>query len=368
MKLLLDENLSRRLVPFLQTEFPDSSQVALIGLERATNLEIWDYARQHGYVIVARDADFEELSTVHGCPPHDIWIRGENMSKATVLNLLLANRGVIEDALSEDGVACIEMGKSIEMREGSHTPESSQRGFTLIELAIVMFIVTLLLGGMLLPLSAQQDVRAYGDTQKILSEARDALLGYAMANDRLPCPASSTSNGVEDPVGGGACAHPYDGFFPAATLGLSPVDSQGYLVDGWGSDADNRIHFSVSTANTSALTTSSGMKNTGITVLAPDLQVCSTGTGMSNAGLATAACASGTALASDAVAVIYSLGKNAGSAGAGAEETHNPNPRSTTTADRVFVNAPQGSASDDQVVWMSKSTLFNRLVTAGRLP
>jgi hypothetical protein len=59
-----------------------------------------------------------------------------------------------------------------------------------------MFIVSLLLGGMLLPLSAQQDVRAYGDTQKTLAEARDALLGYAMANDRLPCPASSTSNGV----------------------------------------------------------------------------------------------------------------------------------------------------------------------------
>ncbi|MBI5110172.1 MAG: type II secretion system protein [Rhodocyclales bacterium] len=247
-------------------------------------------------------------------------------------------------------------------------PGHAERGFTLIELAIVMFIVTLLLGGMLLPLSAQQDVRAYGDTQKILSEARDALLGYAMANDRLPCPASSTSSGVEDPVGGGTCNYPYDGYFPAATLGLSPVDSQGFLVDGWGSDSDNRIRYSVSTANTNAFTTSSGMKNTGITVLAPDLQVCSTGVGMSNAGLATAACASGTALASDAVAVIYSLGKNAGSAGSGTEETHNPNPRSTTTADRAFVSAAQGSASDDQVVWMSKSTLFNRLVAAGRLP
>jgi prepilin-type N-terminal cleavage/methylation domain-containing protein len=243
------------------------------------------------------------------------------------------------------------------------------RGFTLVELAIVMFIVSLLLGGMLLPLSAQQDVRAYGDTQKVLSEARDALLGYAMANDRLPCPASSTSNGVEDPVGGGTCNHPHDGYFPAATLGLSPVDSNGYLVDGWGSDAYNRVRYAVSTANTNALTTSSGMKNTGITVVAPDLQVCSTGVSMANAGNATtAACASGKALATDAVAVIYSLGKNAGSAGAGTEETHNPNPMATTTADRAFVSAPQGSTSDDQVVWLSKSTLFNRLVAAGRLP
>lgn len=242
-------------------------------------------------------------------------------------------------------------------------------GFTLIELAIVMFIVTLLLGGMLLPLSAQQDVRAYGDTQKVLSEARDALLGYAMANDRLPCPASSTSNGVEDPPGGGACANPHDGFFPAATLGLTPVDSSGYLVDGWGSDPDNRIRYAVSTSNTNAFTTSSGMKSAGITVLAPDLQVCSTAAGMTNAGTAsTAACASGVALATDAVAVIYSLGKNAGSAGSGSEETHNPNPRAVTTADRAFVAAPQGSSSDDQVTWLSKSSLFNRLVAAGRLP
>ncbi len=77
MKLLLDENISRRLVPFLQAEFPHSSQVALIGLERATDLEIWSHARQHGYVIVTRGADFEELSTIHGCPPRVLWIRGK---------------------------------------------------------------------------------------------------------------------------------------------------------------------------------------------------------------------------------------------------------------------------------------------------
>lgn len=45
MKLLLDENLSRRIVPFLQAEYPDSSQVALEGLERASDFEIWQYAR-----------------------------------------------------------------------------------------------------------------------------------------------------------------------------------------------------------------------------------------------------------------------------------------------------------------------------------
>lgn len=247
-------------------------------------------------------------------------------------------------------------------------PTSAQRGFSLVELAIVMFIVALLLGGMLLPLSAQQDVRARSETQNILTEARDALLGFAIANDRLPCPASSTSNGRESPVGGGICTNPHDGFFPAATVGLAPIDVQGYLLDGWGGETGNRVRYAISTANTSAFSTVSGMKNTGITILAPDLQICSTGVGMSNPGTATAACAASATLAADAVAIVYSLGKNSGTGGAGTEENHNPNPQSTLAADRAFVNAQQGSSFDDQLVWVSKNTLFNRLVAVGRLP
>ena len=115
------------------------------------------------------------------------------------------------------------------------------RGFTLIELAIVLFVVALLLGGMLLPLSGQQDIRNYGDTQKILAEARDALLGYAMANERLPCPASATSNGMESLSSPGVCTNPHSGFLPAATLGLSPVDPQGYRLDGWGGEPGHRV-------------------------------------------------------------------------------------------------------------------------------
>lgn len=248
-------------------------------------------------------------------------------------------------------------------------PTVKQHGFTLVEIAIVMFIVALLLGGMLLPLSAQQDIRSFGDTQKRLTDARDALLGFAMANDRLPCPATAASNGQESPVGGGACTNPHDGFLPAATLGLSPVDSQGYLLDGWGGETVHRVRYAISTANTSAFSTASGMKNTGMTALAPDLQICSTGVGMSNPGNpATAACAANTSLATDAVAVIYSLGKNAATDGSGTEENHNPNPQSTLAADRAFVNAPQGTAFDDQLLWLSKGALFNRMVAAGRLP
>ena len=75
-------------------------------------------------------------------------------------------------------------------------PTPMPGGFTLIELAIVMFIVTLLLGGMLLPLAGQQDIRNHGDTQKIMADARDALLGFAMASKLPTRPSSPPQNSV----------------------------------------------------------------------------------------------------------------------------------------------------------------------------
>ena len=62
MKLLAGENLSRWLVPFLQHEYPGSNQVVLLGMESASDKEVWQKARDDGYVIVTRDADFQELS------------------------------------------------------------------------------------------------------------------------------------------------------------------------------------------------------------------------------------------------------------------------------------------------------------------
>lgn len=252
-------------------------------------------------------------------------------------------------------------------------PTFVAKGFTLIELAIVLFVIALLLGGMLLPLAGQQDIRNFGDTQKILTESRDALLGFAMANDRLPCPAT-TPNGVESPLGGGACTNPHDGFLPAATLGLSPVDAQGYRLDGWGGNSVNRIRYAVTTANTNAFTTQNGMKTTGMTTLAPDLEICNSGAQIRIPPIVTLPdttamyCHPSYRVSQDAVAVIYSVGKNASTGGTGADENHNPNPKSTLAADRAFVNAQQGIAFDDQMLWLSKSMLFNRMVAAGRLP
>lgn len=109
MKLLLDENLSRRIVPFPQADFPGSSQVVLVGLERASDLEIWQYARANDFVIVRRDSDFQERSLVSGHPQQVIWLKIPNHSKTVVLNILLEHRAEIEQALLQEGRGCVEI-------------------------------------------------------------------------------------------------------------------------------------------------------------------------------------------------------------------------------------------------------------------
>jgi predicted nuclease of predicted toxin-antitoxin system len=64
MKLLLDENLSRRAVLFLQDAFPGSTQIALLGMENTNDLTIWRYAKVNDFMIVTKDADFFEMASV----------------------------------------------------------------------------------------------------------------------------------------------------------------------------------------------------------------------------------------------------------------------------------------------------------------
>lgn len=109
MKLLLDENLSRRLVPFLQHDYPGSSQVVLLGMESVSDAEVWQAAKDQGFVIVTRDADFEELSLVWGQPPKVIWLKTRNQSRTTTLKILLDHRLMIEEALLNRGQACVEV-------------------------------------------------------------------------------------------------------------------------------------------------------------------------------------------------------------------------------------------------------------------
>ena len=109
MKLLLDENISRRLVPFLQHDYPGSNQVVLLGMESASDKDVWQRAKQHDYVIVTRDADFQELSLVWGQPPKVIWLKTLNQSRAATLAILIENRDLIVESLVTNGLASVEV-------------------------------------------------------------------------------------------------------------------------------------------------------------------------------------------------------------------------------------------------------------------
>lgn len=232
-----------------------------------------------------------------------------------------------------------------------------------MEMAVVLVIVGLLLSALLLPLSAQLEQRNISQTQKTISEIKEALTGYAVINGRLPCPASSLSLGQEDPIGGGACAASYTGFVPGVTLSLSPTDTQGFVIDGWG----NRIRYAVTTANANAYTTSNGLKAAGLSMLNPNLYVCS-----ANGG-STLNCGGTPILTTSAPAVIYSTGMNGRSGGTGVDELQNPNPNSADN-NLVFVSHDITNASspngefDDIVAWISNNILINRMVLAGQLP
>lgn len=252
-------------------------------------------------------------------------------------------------------------------------------GFTLTEMAIVLVIVSLLIGGLLVPFGAQDDSRRVAETQKTMSEIRDALLGYAAANRRLPCPASSTSNGIEDPVGGGTCNHPYDGFVPAVTLGITSTSSSGYVIDPWAQSIRYALAPATANAVTNVFSSVDGIKTATLSNMSsatPLLSVCNTGSGVTNAGTSTAACSSSsTTLTSTAVAVIYSLGKNYATGGTGTDEKQNPNPNTASpAADPLFVYhepAPSSATNgefDDVMIWLSPNILYNRMIAAGQLP
>ena len=251
-----------------------------------------------------------------------------------------------------------------------------KQGFSLIEMAIVLFIVALLLGGLLPTVSSQIDQQRTNETRKQLDEIQQALIGYAVINGRLPCPASDTSVGEESfdtGAGGnssnGKCSNFYDGFVPAATLGLSTgADNhgrKGFAVDAWG----NRIRYVVTDANTRAFTTTNYM-STYFSTLAPDLLICST-----SSGISPSSCSSGNALTSNpgVPAVIFSTGKNGAYGGTGFDEAANLDGTNAIPNKTFVYHTPTPSSAtngefDDLVIWISPNILINRMVAAGKLP
>lgn len=110
MKLLLDQNLSRRLLPDLLPQFPGSSQVQLLGFDTATDAALWDFAKANGYAIVTKDVDFVELMLLRGFPPKIVWLNCGNVSSTVVRDRLVSRAPEIRAFLEtqEEGVLQIE--------------------------------------------------------------------------------------------------------------------------------------------------------------------------------------------------------------------------------------------------------------------
>ena len=218
------------------------------------------------------------------------------------------------------------------------------RGFSLTEMAVVLVIVAILIAGLVIPLATQQDIRARQDTENMLTNLREALLGYAASHAAgdgrpyLPCP--DTDDDGRENRAGGVCSG-QEGRIPWADLGLGRNDA-------W----NNRYRYRVTAAFSSSAN--------GFTLAsAGDLNVC-----------ADAACAA--SVAASVPVVVLSHGANGAGAfnmsgginpaPAGADELEN------TDGDATFVGKTPDTAFDDIVTWIPPSVLINRMITTGKLP
>jgi prepilin-type N-terminal cleavage/methylation domain-containing protein len=235
-------------------------------------------------------------------------------------------------------------------------PIPATAGFTLVEMAIVLLIVALAIGGGLSVFSTQMEVQKVKETQSALDEAREALIGYAvthLATDSrpyLPCPdkttaagAGTANDGQEDRTGTGCVA--YDGNLPWVTLGLKGLD-------GW----SNRLRYRVTGAPSEAAFARSD-----------------TGMKLDAAGALTINSAAAAAVATVVPLVVLSHGPNGlGAISSGGTAVGAPtraNELENADSDAIFIsNGPieiAGSEFDDVVTWLPAGLLFSRLLQAG---
>ena len=88
MKLLLDENLSDRVVQQIADMFPGSTHVKSVGLKEVEDGDVWDWAKRHEFAIVSKDTDFHQRAIVFGHPPKFIWLRVGNCPTSLITTLL----------------------------------------------------------------------------------------------------------------------------------------------------------------------------------------------------------------------------------------------------------------------------------------
>jgi len=109
IKLLFDQNLSFRLVSRLKESYPDSVYVASIGLEMASDKDVWNYAKERGFTIVTKDSDFNELCLLYNFPPQIIWLRLGNSRVSAAQETLEKYQTNISTFIAENKTGIIEI-------------------------------------------------------------------------------------------------------------------------------------------------------------------------------------------------------------------------------------------------------------------
>ena len=251
-----------------------------------------------------------------------------------------------------------------------------ERGFTLAEVAIAFVIVSLILGSALVAFQSVVDQRNTDEAQRRLNAAVDSIIGFALVNKRLPCPAVAGATGVEAAAANNVCTSPFGGFLPATDIGYAPTDASGYAVDPWGARIRYAVAGSVALTGTgcpnnfpAGLTNQANLKANGLACRPgpTDLDICTTSTGVSANSCNTAMRA---AAQSSIAFIVWSTGKNGLDVGSyGPDEIEN-----ATTVNNVFIyRTPSSSTSaqgqyDDLMVYMPIGVLYQKLIAAGVLP
>lgn len=211
------------------------------------------------------------------------------------------------------------------------------KGFSLIEMAVVLVIIGVLLGSLLMPLSVQMEAQRRDSTTATVKEVGQALLGFAVVHRRLPCP-DSDGDGFEN----GPTCNNVEGAVPWATLGVGREDA-------WGHPLRYRANNGFVAAIPNPPDTSGGLAivdtdGTALTAADPD----------GPAALVFSCAADG----------LPNLGNDA-------DGTLNTNLTCVNSGapDGTYVQGVYLDGQyDDILLWVSKNSLINRLVSAGKWP
>ena len=214
----------------------------------------------------------------------------------------------------------------------------TQSGFSLVEMAVVLAIVGLVIGGLMVPLSAQMDLRNYNETKQKLAVMNEAIIGFTFLKGRLPCPTTQLDSAQPD-YGLEDCSFSSEGYVPWRTLGLSAVDAWGQY---WRYRVDSNFYTSTASFSNNVLAPAS------LTVFSNNLRVLdSAGNNLT----------SNQSDGEKPLVIVYSTGKDL-----------MPNGLNSGAVNNIYESNGVTSDFDDVLIWITRPILVNRLAMADRLP